>query len=179
MILSSMGPVYLTGEAFRGKDLARVRGMQITFDLAPNVEDRWELYELAMRNTLTRLSKSGKKIIFVIDVPELGVDPLFCDTQGKTISVFGNEIRIREPNNQRCYVTRSEYDERTQRYRNLVNTILSDYPKVMIFDPTNLFCDQFRCDGIVQGRALYKDADHLSIFGSEMVAASLVNLIKD
>ncbi len=110
LILSSMGPVYLTGEAFRGKDLARVRGMQLTFDLAPNVEDRWELYELAMRNTLTRLSKSGKKIIFVIDVPELGVDSLFCDTQGKTINVFGNELRIRESNNQGCYVTRSEYD---------------------------------------------------------------------
>jgi peptidoglycan/LPS O-acetylase OafA/YrhL len=179
LILSSMGPVYLTGEAFRGKDLARVRGMQLTYSLAPGIDDRWTLYELALRNTLARLSQLDKRVIFVIDVPELGVDPLFCDTQGKTIRVFGNELRIREADNQRCYVTRSEYDERTQRYRNLVNTVLPDYPKIIMFDPINLFCDQFRCDGIVQGKALYKDADHLSIFGSEMVAASLVNLISD
>jgi peptidoglycan/LPS O-acetylase OafA/YrhL len=179
LILSSMGPVYLTGEAFRGKDLARVRGMQLTFAMAPHIEDRWMLYELAMRHTLTTLAKSDKKVIFAVDVPELGVDPLFCDTQGKTISFMGYELKVRRPDNTRCFVSRSEYEERSRRYRELIYNVLSDYPGVKIFDPTDLFCDRHRCNGIVQGHAAYKDADHLSNFGSAMVAEKLVELIKN
>ncbi len=177
LILSSMGPVYLTGAAFRGKDMARVRGMQINYALDPQIKDRWLIYERALRNTLTRLNRVGKRIIFVIDIPELGVDPLFCDTEGKTVKFLGTEFRIREPNNQQCYVSRHDYEERTRRYRELTKNIISEFPDVSIFDPTDLFCDQLVCRGIHENKALYRDADHLSEFGSEFVARALLGLL--
>lgn len=177
LILSSMGPVYLTGEAFRGKDLARVKGMQLTYEPRPDLKDRWMIYELALRDTLSKLSSSGKQIIFLIDVPELGVDPLFCDTEGKTVGLLALEIKIREPDNKRCHVSRSDYNSRTERYRNLVKRVIADYPEIKIFDPTDLFCDDVICIGILNNKPLYKDADHLSRFGSEYVAQNLSKLV--
>jgi len=174
IILASMGPVYLTGEAFRGKDLARVKGMRLTLESDPNLKDRWLIYESAMRGTLTRLRGANKKILFVIDIPELGVDPLFCDVTGKKINFFGTEVRIRNPDNQKCNVSRDEYESRAGKYREVVFRVLADYPEVLLFDPLEFLCDEKICRGIVDGHALYRDADHLSAFGSAYIASRII-----
>jgi peptidoglycan/LPS O-acetylase OafA/YrhL len=161
VVLASMGPVYLTGQAFRGLDQARVTADGLVLVEQPRGTDRWEVYEIGLRNTLHELAKGNKRAVVVIDVPELGIEPQNCDP--------------RRPD--RCVNPRGEIDARTQRYRDLVHRTVSDYPNAVAFDPTALFCDRVKCVGILNGKNLYGDIDHLSEFGSEVVASKLGPLI--
>ncbi|MEK7857258.1 MAG: hypothetical protein AAB288_14295, partial [Acidobacteriota bacterium] len=60
IILASMGPIYLSGEAFNGMDIERVLGDGVKLINNPRITDRWEVYAYAMRNTLDKLSKANK-----------------------------------------------------------------------------------------------------------------------
>jgi len=161
VVLASMGPVYLTGEAFRGFDEARVTDDGLVLMEQPRVTDRWEVYEIGLRNTLHTLARANKRAVVVIDVPELGIEPQNCDP--------GTPDQCTNP--------RGEIDARTQRYRDLVHRVVDDYRNAVAFDPTELFCDEAKCVGVLDGRNLYEDVDHLSEFGSEVVASKLGPLI--
>jgi hypothetical protein len=176
LVMGSMGPVYLSGEAFKGKAAARVEGMGVVLESHPEITDRWAIYELGMRDTLTKLRLTGKRVIFLFDIPELGVDPHAC-LDKLTLRVFGHPITVRSyPEG--CFVTRAEFDIRTNRYRNLVAKVLADYPEVEFFDPTPLFCDREICHGMQEGQILYRDFDHLTPEGSAYVARYLVPLLE-
>ncbi|MGA0064940.1 MAG: acyltransferase family protein [Ilumatobacteraceae bacterium] len=161
VVLASMGPVYISGEAFRGYDLARVTGDGMVLVDKPAVTDRGQVFEIGMKQTVHRLLRSGKEVIFVIDVPELGLAAQMC--------------RPAEP--QTCENTRSSIDARNAEYRTIVSRVAGEFPALRVFDPTDLFCDEMKCQGIFEGQRLYMDGDHLSEFGSKIVGAGLAQLI--
>lgn len=168
LILASMGPVYLTGKAFKGQGEARVTGLGLTLAGAPQLADRWEVFRTGMRDTLARLSAKNKKIIFVLDNPELGFDPNSCiDTQ---ISAR----KLRNP----CAVARREFDERNRDYRRLVAEVLKEFPQVEAFDMAAELCDKHWCWAIKNGKLLYHDFDHLSVDGSRYVVQALVPIVR-
>lgn len=180
IILSTMGPVYLDAQSFKGKDPARVEGLGVVLVDDSTITNRWEVFEIGMHNTLNRLTAlKDKNIIFVIDIPELGVEARSCDPTGKTITLFGLDILVRPPSSIECSVSRDDFDGRTRRYHKLVREVLSDFPSVILFDPTNLFCDDEKCIGTLDGQHLYKDVDHLSEFGSLYVAQSLAPIVME
>lgn len=72
------GAIYLSGEGFKYPSDARTVGLGVKLLSHPEVTDRWEVYSYGLRNTLIRLSAANKKILFVIDTPELGFDPKSC-----------------------------------------------------------------------------------------------------
>jgi len=131
-----------------------------------------------MRETLKQLTRSGKQVVFVIDVPELGVESRFCDVDGKKVEMFGYSAWVRNPHTEFCFIFRNEFNARSSRYRELVKMVLQDFPMVYLFDPIDLFCNSDRCIGISDGRKLYRDADHLSGFGSVYVAEHLAPVIR-
>ena len=157
VILASMGPVYLTGESFRGLDWARVTDDALVLTDQPEISDRWTVFELGMRSTFHELRRAGKSVVFVVDVPELGIEPQFCDLSKPAT----------------CQNSRIEIDSRIGEYRRLVRDVLKDFANVTLFDPTEMFCDETLCHGIRDGQALYQDIDHLSEFGSSFIAAQL------
>ena len=55
---------------------------------------------------------------------------------------------------------------RSKRLYDLVNKIGTDYPKIKIINTSNFLCKNEICKGIEDNQKLYKDADHLSKFGS-------------
>jgi len=176
IVLSSMGPVYLTGNPFAGLGIERTKGLQLFWDADPSIVDRWEMYELAMRESFKRLMAANKKVIFVIDVPELGVEPKYC-----------NANEAEEKRNARliiprrflsCSVDRALYDARTKRYKKLVYKVASEFSQVIIFDPTDMFCDASVCSGVRDGNILYKDSDHLSNYGSIYIAKKLAITVR-
>jgi peptidoglycan/LPS O-acetylase OafA/YrhL len=175
IILSSMGPVYLTGETFKGMDPARVTGLVVTLDTDKRIKDRWQVYETGMRNTLRKLVATKKHVIFVIDVPELGVEPINC-RPGIHVPVFGSSYLIR--GGQACVVSRKEYDDRALKYRTMVTRIAKEFPEVDLFDPTALFCDDQLCHGVKDGKMLYRDVDHLSDDGADYVVSHLAGIIR-
>ncbi|MDP3562473.1 MAG: acyltransferase family protein [Legionellaceae bacterium] len=158
IILASMGPVYLSGETFNGMDTARVTGDGVKLINNPKITDRWDVYAYGMRNTLERLSRANKKILFILDVPELGFDPRSClDSRPVVLT-----SKKREP----CAVSREKYESRTKKYKTMVHSILKDFPNVMVYDPVEDMCDNKQCWGMKNEKILYRDIDHLSNEGS-------------
>ena len=166
VVLASMGPVYLTGESFSGLDQDRVVDDGLVLVDSPEIVDRWKVFEIGLRNTFRILASGGKHTVFIIDIPELGIEPQRC--------------KVDEPKS--CENSWEKIDLRTKRYRSLVQEVGADFSDVTIFDPTDLFCDDKVCAGIRNGQPLYKDGDHLSDFGSEylgnVLRPFLTNLLK-
>ena len=52
VVLSSMGPVYLDGVPFNGKDFARVDGLGVELITDKSIKDRYKVYEIGLRQTL-------------------------------------------------------------------------------------------------------------------------------
>ncbi len=78
IVLATMGPVYLTGEAFKAFGRERTRGMVVRLINEPQVTDKAVIFERGMHDTFKRLTALNKRVIFVIDNPELGFGPSSC-----------------------------------------------------------------------------------------------------
>ena len=180
IVLSSMGSVYLDGTPFKGKDLARVDGLGVELITDKTIRDRYKVFEIGLRQTLSELSNLKKSsIIFAFDVPELGIDD-GCSRTRKEYRLGDFVIRdlvfSTDPKN--CFVSRGDYDQRVASYKSLVSVVLSDFPNVILFDPTDSFCNASLCKGFdpIFG-FLYQDVDHLSGSGSRFYAEALVNVL--
>lgn len=182
IVLSSMGPVYLQGTSFKGKDRARVTGLGVELISDKSITDRWAVYEIGMRNTLMELSAlKNSKILFAIDVPELGIDE-GCQQESKRIITPLFELKdfVVKPQISDCYVSVSDYDQRSVEYKKLVYDVIKDFPNIALFDPTDAFCDDIRCKGFSERFGyLYKDVDHLSENGSVFFAIQLAKALID
>jgi peptidoglycan/LPS O-acetylase OafA/YrhL len=171
VVLASMGPVYLTGQSFNGSADDRIVGQGVTLRDRPDITDPWEVYRTGMTTTLARLSRKNKKIIFVLDVPELGFDPRSCVEN----TASGWSIRsVRTP----CAVSRADFDQRTRKYHALVAEVLKGFPQVVLFDASDKLCDDKWCWASKNDTLLYRDVDHLSPEGSRFVGAFLHPLIR-
>ena len=170
VILASRGPLYLTGRGFGDLD---VHNRYIANPKYPNVKDPTQIFEIGMRDSLSRLQKANKKVIFVLDVPEIGFEPKRC--------LQGNGGRPLRLNNKLpkspCAVPRKEFETRNKIYRDLVTSIAKDYPNVTIFDAAAPFCDDEWCWAMKDGQMLYRDDDHLSVDGSKFLAKELIKVL--
>ena len=162
VILTGMGPVYLSGETFHDPDISRVTGQRVILKNRPDITDPWEVYRLGMIETLTRLNNLNKVVIFVIDVPELGFDPHSCLENRRSFFSSNQKKKI-------CAIPRIEYDQRTEKYKQLVNQVSAQFPNLILVDPTELFCDAKWCWAAKDGKILYHDIDHISNLGSYLV----------
>ncbi|MES1981097.1 MAG: acyltransferase family protein [Pseudomonadota bacterium] len=111
--------------------------------------------------TIDALQKLNKKVIFVVDVPNIGKSPKDC--------VDIRRIKLSRHTEQECTIKLDEYKKNQSQYRNLVRQITSQARSVAVFDPTDVFCDKEKCYGIKNDEYYYIDADHLSRTGSELI----------
>ncbi|MCF7968363.1 MAG: hypothetical protein K9K68_04280 [Methylococcaceae bacterium] len=180
IVLSSMGPVYIDGTPFKGKDWARVTGLGVELITDKTLTDRSKVFEIGLRQTLTELSKlKNSKLVFALDVPELGIDH-GCSRSEKEYKLGDFVLRdlIPSADTTNCFVSRSDYDLRVSTYKNLVSLVLTEFPNVIFFDPTDSFCDASICKGFDSSFGfLYRDVDHLSDSGSRFYAESLANFL--
>jgi len=168
LIMSNMGPVYLDGTTFKNKGEARIKGLKLTLKNFDDINDNWKLFEIGMRNTFDFLSTldTDKKVFYVVDIPELGLTERQCDVNGKILNFKNFNFLLKKPNFKNCFVKEKEYLKRSKRFNDLVNKIGDDYPKITIINTSNFLCKNQICKGIKDNQKLYKDADHLSKFGS-------------
>ena len=181
IVVASMGPVYLDGIPFKGKDQARLNGHGVVLTTDPEITDAWAIFEIGLRKTFEMLgSLEGKNVVYVIDVPELGIDE-GCNPGYMSIELGGQKHEIRKKNVEpgACKVPKHEYLARVNRFRSFVFRIAADFPTIKIFDPETLFCDDNWCYGYLDGKGyLYKDVDHLNNQGSRLVAKRLATLLQ-
>ena len=135
----------------------------------PNIKDKKKVWEIAMRKTLDSALENNKDIIFVIDNPSLGFDPKSC--------IYGRPFSKNKSIKKSCTISRSKYEKETKVYRELVVSILNDYPKVKVFDAAEHLCDNTKCYGMLNGKILYRDNDHLSLEGGKLISKELIKLL--
>jgi peptidoglycan/LPS O-acetylase OafA/YrhL len=113
---------------------------------------------------LTRLERTGRRIILLHQVPRLDIDPKLCGPRP-----------FRLTSGQACRVSRQFVNQYFTIYKALASGVLDRHRRVMQVDPTTIFCDSEWCYASIDGQILYCDEHHLNRYGSEYFA-SKVNL---
>jgi hypothetical protein len=126
-----------------------------------------DIFAASFRNTLKRLTLSKKRIIVVIDWPELEFEPKDCfDIRPVRIQ---SKVRIN------CSVKRDLITKRNEAYRILVKQLQAEFQQVEWFDPLPYLCDNSKCTATPTGRLAYRDQHHLSKFGSIYLGEHFAN----
>jgi peptidoglycan/LPS O-acetylase OafA/YrhL len=163
LVLATRGPQYITGTGFgpaeahydypplasSEKDVSQVLGRHPA-----------DIFETGLENTIDRLSRQGIPIVYVLQVPELGVSPNTCIERPLTLSG-------RHPG---CVVTQATYLERMKTYRLGVARVAKNKKSFAVADPMSVFCDGTECRGLWEGRLMYADDNHLSLMGAARLA---------
>lgn len=116
-------------------------------------------------NALDFLASTGKRVIFVVDVPRMGKSPIQY-----------LPVPLRKPT-ETPWITRETHDKQTKLYMDVFAPVLAKYPNVEIFDPTELFCDGEKCYANKDGITYYYDDNHVSATGAKLLAEALAAFI--
>ncbi|MDD5297591.1 MAG: acyltransferase family protein [Rhodocyclaceae bacterium] len=119
--------------------------------------------------TISAFQKLGKKVIFAVDVPDIGTSPKNC--------VDTRRIRLTAQPAGDCTIGLEEVRTKQSQYRSLIQEIAAKSSGVQFFDPTDVFCDGKTCYGIRGDEVYYFDSHHLARLGSEMVFKRLARFI--
>jgi peptidoglycan/LPS O-acetylase OafA/YrhL len=117
----------------------------------------------AARETFRRLLAAGKRVIFMHDVPVLGFDPRSCI---KRAGVASSATRVP------CAIPRAEWDAQVAQHREVVARLAAEFPQIEWFESAAALCDDKRCSAMLDGRLMYRDANHLSYEGDLLIGRS-------
>lgn len=174
-ILSSRDVAYMAGTGFAYDETVsqteRIAKFIISLRNKPTDNiSQYDIWESAFREALEWFSKKGKNVIFLLDNPELGFNPKSCvNSRPFVLHNHAKEI---------CAIPREVYERRAFKYRDLVKSVLKDYPSVKVLDASSLLCDQRWCWAMKDGKMLYRDGNHLSYDGASIIAKELVKLLQ-
>lgn len=108
------------------------------------------------RATLRRFVDSGRKVIWVNDLPMLDFDPRTCI---KRAGVANSRTRTD------CSIARAAFEQNTAAHQAAVASVLKDFPQIQVLDSAAPLCDAARCHVIINGKMMYRDTHHLSYEG--------------
>lgn len=124
-----------------------------------------ELYWQSLEEMVSRVRASGKRVYILYPVPEL---PMDIQNATVTFSVFGGPAVLD--------LERAT----TAQYYNLRNRFILDkldslpYNEQLIaVKPFEAICDDQYCPAIKDGKALYIDDDHVTIYGAKLIVNSI------
>ncbi len=120
-----------------------------------------------LSRTVSRLESQGRRVVFALDVPELGFDPVECDGARP----FFPRARRRAV----CSVSRAQVDAQQKDYRAFVAQLAALHPRLTVFDPLPAFCDASSCSAVRDGLPLYRDGSHLTVRGSRLIGRVLAD----
>jgi hypothetical protein len=113
------------------------------------------MYLPAFRATLDRFTKAGREVIFVSDNPTLDFEPRACIRRG---AVASTQTRVD------CALPRATFDAARANNADF-GSVLKDYPRVTVFDPSTAICDEHACHVMIDGALMYRDTHHFSYRG--------------
>jgi peptidoglycan/LPS O-acetylase OafA/YrhL len=172
VVLSALGPYYFSGTSFdvdhRGVSdaanwvLEPLQGSGLTSKEA--------LFEAGYSATIATLESAGKQVAFFVDVPELNFQPASC---------VPRPIRITKPMDQdACGLPRSTVMKRQAAYRALISRLAVAHPRMRVFDPLPYLCDSVLCSAMHAGRLVYRDSNHLTMYGGQYLGQPLADWLR-
>ena len=125
-----------------------------------------------LSNTIAQLVSAHKKVVIVVDNPELPetADCVIRQSPWSWVNALINKDR------QKCYIPRTRFLAQTEIYRKLLLAIKAHFlNKVDIFDPTDIYCDKQTgiCSPFLNNRRLYSKSDHISDYAAGLVGKEL------
>lgn len=166
IILSSRGAQSVTGRGFGSVASEANKRLTLSLPDRPDLKNNADVFKFSMRDTISRLVSSGKQIVFVIDVPEIGFGPKSCiDARPVRFTPY----EARRP----CAIPRVDVDKRNHEYWRVVHDVLKDFPSVKVFDPIPHLCDKNHCRAMKDEQILYRNNNHLTENGSRYMAEQL------
>ncbi|MEW6436062.1 MAG: acyltransferase family protein [Pseudomonadota bacterium] len=136
-----------------------------------NANER-EVFSSAMTLTLKKLQKAGKNVIFVLPNAILPFDIKDCLSSWRPIRLSNNHFAS-------CSEPISWHSYNISIYKDWVFSVLKAFPAVKVFDASAPLCDAKKCYGMDNDQIFYRDRQHLSISGSNLVAPALHKMIID
>ena len=120
------------------------------------------------------LGAAGKQIVWVLNTPELGADVNACLRPAAGEGLLGPPAA--------CSISSASHDARNAAYRDIMLSEIRQWnaerplqaPAAKVLDPAGVLCEKGRCPLVLDGVPLYRDGDHLSIQGSDLLARWLV-----
>jgi peptidoglycan/LPS O-acetylase OafA/YrhL len=142
------GTVYLTGHGFGEPEKTMARGPVVT--LAD--------FTAGIRKTAAELVRLGKQPYFVLENPEMGIDPAVCVARpfrkkAGPCSLGVDVVRAR----QRAYLD-----------------MFAGFHDAPVIATIEAFCPGGVCQAVRAGKLLYTDDDHLSVEGSRFQADEIL-----
>lgn len=135
----------------------------------------WKTAEVAfverLNDTLRYFSKNNINVLLIGAVPELGEDPGKCFARTQILPVP-------TPNITCARLSARKSLQKSEEVNKLIRIESIKYKTVHFFDPKNIFCHLVKegyCDIFMDGKILYRDSNHISTFGSEI----MINKIKE
>lgn len=125
-----------------------------------------EVFTESLRRTIKKIEISGKKVIYVHNVPDLGFDIKKC-LQLRPFTLSNSDSL--------CGVKKNSHLEFEREHKAAVEDTLSQFPNVKQIDLARPFCDQEFCYGILDNKLLYVDSNHISKYGAELIGKELAD----
>lgn len=117
---------------------------------------------------LTDLEHHKRMMFLIEDVPDLDFSPLRCGDVG--MPRFGDA---------RCSMRFEDYIERKRQVEPLINSLISDFPSVSYVLTQELFCDETVCNAFSNGETLYRNGDHVSKNGADLVIEAVSRVVNE
>jgi peptidoglycan/LPS O-acetylase OafA/YrhL len=125
----------------------------------------------ALSETVSFFEAAGKRVIFVSDVPYLGIEPAAC-VQIRSVTFSKKSVDD-------CRILKSTVVANQLPSQQLLDIVAAKHPKMKVFDSRQVFCDEVFCTAIKGGKMLYRNSNHLSVEGSILWAKSFQEWLRD
>ncbi len=117
-------------------------------------------FQRAFERTVAEMASANRQIVFVGQTPEIGYD---------VPSAYFVAQRTGRDVNEIIAPSLQEYRRRNANVERILAEVAQKF-NAPIIEPWRAFCDESKCLTVAEGRALYMDAYHPSIFGSEYIS---------
>ena len=134
-----------------------------SYTTGKNSEQAVERQTTGLLRVIDRLKQSGKKVIYLMDVPVLNIEPRFCLPSSKQSDQEGILA---------CRLAKNVFTEQSNNIHSAIAELLASksVPYIELAKP---LCDEEYCYGRDESRLLYVDDNHLSIRGALYVIDEL------
>lgn len=170
VVLVSRGPLYSTGTGFGPAELEVGQVLEPASDGDNRNATMDSLFFSGYERTIRALGASGKRVIFAVDVPELGFPPAEC-LYSRPYQRSASSLRVP------CAIGSDEVRARQTGYREIVTKLSKENPELRVFDAAALLCDGKLCHAEREGKFLYSDSNHLGVYGSRLVGEGLAEFM--
>ncbi len=153
VLIVTRGASYISGNGF-GVAERDLRNRPI-LSIEQNNETPAQIFRHGLEKTSQSLTASGKKLFYMIENPELGVDAFNC---------VGRPVYLTKQYD--CVIEKATVLARQDEYREVIKNI----PNLTLIDVVPAFCPDEHCKVMENGTLLYSDDDHLSVEGSRFLA---------